>query len=61
MAIDPKELSSLLDDAQRLVDLIQVILKQDADGKIRVSPEETKRVKKLVFQISAKAAAAALD
>ena len=61
MPIDSSELVLLLADAQRLVEVLQAVLTKDKDGSVHVTQEEIRRVKKVVFQISAKVAAASLD
>ena len=61
MALTPDELIVLAPDLQRLAKLIGESLKKDEDGKVRISKEEGKELKKLIVGLSLKIAKEALD
>jgi hypothetical protein len=61
MALDPKELVELAPDAVALVKSITDALRKDADGKVRVSKEEARAIRLLVFKLAVHVAQEAID
>jgi len=61
MALTPDELIVLAPDLERLAKLIGESFKKDADGKVRITKEESKELKKLILRLSVKLAKEALD
>lgn len=61
MSLDPKELVELAPDAVALVKSITDALRKDADGKVRVSKEEARAIRLLVFKLAVHVAQEAID
>jgi len=61
MALTPDELIELGPDAIALVQTISASLRKDADGKVRVTKEEARQIRILVFKLAVKVAQEAID
>ena len=61
MSLDPKELVELAPDAVALVKSITDALRKDDDGKVRVSREEARAIRTLVFKLAVHVAQEAID
>lgn len=61
MAFTPEELVELAPDAVALVQSITAALRKDADGKVRVSREEARAIRALVFKLAVHVAQEAID
>ena len=61
MALTPDELVELAPDAVALVQSITAALRKDADGKVRVSREEARAIRALVFKLAVHVAQEAID
>ena len=61
MGLTPNELLAIAPDAAKLVELLNHALQKDADGKVRVTPEEGKEIKKLITKMALQLAKEALD
>jgi len=61
MALTPDELIDLGPDAIALVQTISASLRKDADGKVRVTKEEARQIRILVFKLAVKVAQEAID
>lgn len=59
--LTPEELVSLAPDAVALVKEIAAALKKDEDGKVRVTKEEGRRIRTLVFKLAVHVAQEAID
>lgn len=57
----PDELVELAPDAIALVREISAALRKDEDGKVRVTKEEGKRIRTLVFKLAVHVAQEAID
>lgn len=61
MSLTADELITLLPEAQELVKVLNDALKKDADGKVRVTKEEGKKIRELVTKLGLHLAKEALD
>jgi hypothetical protein len=61
MALKPEELIALAPEATKLVEVLNKALQKDADGKVRVTEDEAKEIKKLVTGLALKLAKEAID
>jgi molecular chaperone DnaK (HSP70) len=61
MSLKPEELIVLAPEAAKLVEVLNKALKKDADGKVRVTEEEAKEIKKLVTGLALHLAKEAID
>ncbi len=61
MALTPDELVELAPDAVALVQSITAALRKDEDGKVRVSREEARAIRVLVFKLAVHVAQEAID
>lgn len=61
MALTPDELLAIAPDAERLTKLLSEALKKDPDGKVRITPEEGKEIKRLLTRLALSLAKEALD
>jgi len=61
MSLTPDELVELAPDAVALVQSITAALRKDADGKVRVSREEARAIRALVFKLAVHVAQEAID
>lgn len=59
--LSPDELVVLAPDAVALIKEIAAALKKDADGKVRVTREEGKRIRVLIFKLAVNVAQQAID
>jgi hypothetical protein len=59
--LTPDELVVLAPDAVALVKEISAALKKDEDGKVRVTKEEGKKIRTLVFKLAVQVAQQAID
>lgn len=59
--LTPDELVVLAPDAVALVKEIAAALKKDEDGKVRVTKEEAKKIRTLVFKLAVHVAQEAID
>lgn len=59
--LSPDELVVLAPDAVALIKEITAALKKDADGKVRVTREEGKRIRVLIFKLAVNVAQQAID
>ena len=61
MALTTDELIELAPDAVALVHEVATDLRKDEDGKVRVTREEARRIRSLVFKLAAHFAQEAID
>ena len=61
MSLTPDELVELAPDAVALVQSITAALRKDPDGKVRVSKEEARQIRTLVFKLAVHVAQEAID
>lgn len=61
MALTPDELVELAPDAVALVQSITAALRKDVDGKVRVTKEEARQIRTLVFKLAVHVAQEAID
>jgi len=61
MALTPDEAVKLSFDAKNLFDVIEKALRKDNDGKVRVTPAETRRIVVGLTKLAADFARAYLD
>ena len=61
MGLSPEEVLGLSDEFQKLVAVFSAALKKDPDGKVRVTKEEAKEIRKLVTRLALHLAKEALD
>ncbi len=61
MGLSPEELLAIAPEFQKLMEVLTESLKKDADGKVRVTKEEGKEIKKLVTKLALHLAKESLD
>ena len=61
MSLSPDELIELAPDAVALVQSITAALRKDEDGKVRVTREEARQIRTLVFKLAVHVAQEAID
>ena len=61
MPLTPNELVELAPDAVNLVQAITAALRKDEDGKVRVTREEARQIRSLIFKLAVHAAQEAID
>lgn len=61
MALTPQELIEVVPDAIALAEVLNASLKKDADGTVRISKSEAKKIRELAAKLAIRLAAEALD
>lgn len=61
MGLSPEELLAIAPEFQKLMQVLNESLKKDPDGKVRVTKEEAKEIKKLVTRLALHLAKEAID